>query len=103
MFPPAALDLDGAVRNYDRYRAGADRWLLGTFVAPIGRHGDLDEAKLRVDGGSEPSAGLRARKNTPEKPRSSNLPSAKARLFYSASARNIADNRWRHFRFCLML
>lgn len=34
VFPPARLDLDPAVRNYARYLADPDAWMLGKFVCP---------------------------------------------------------------------
>ena len=40
LFPPAALDMETAVRNYARYHAGNDRWMLGRFVVHAAR---LDE------------------------------------------------------------
>lgn len=40
LFPPAALDMAGAVRAYDQYRTSPDAWMLGRFVVPIAR---LDE------------------------------------------------------------
>jgi hypothetical protein len=40
LFPPAALDMAGAVRRYAAHRAGAERWMLGRFVVPAAR---LDE------------------------------------------------------------
>jgi hypothetical protein len=40
LFPPAKLPLPEAVRNYTRYRACADSWMLGRFVCPASR---LDE------------------------------------------------------------
>lgn len=40
LFPPAALDMATAVRNYARYHASDDRWMLGRFVVPAAR---LDE------------------------------------------------------------
>lgn len=42
LFPPAALDLDPAVRNFARYRTGADAWMLGRFVLPVGRLGEAE-------------------------------------------------------------
>lgn len=41
LFPPAKLPLDAAIRNYARYRAGADRWMLGRFVCPAARLAEL--------------------------------------------------------------
>jgi hypothetical protein len=37
LFPPAALDLDSAIRNYARYRQGTDSWMLGRFIIPAER------------------------------------------------------------------
>jgi hypothetical protein len=41
-FPPARLSLDEAVRNYARYRNEPEQWLLGRFVHPASRLGELD-------------------------------------------------------------
>ena len=41
LFPPAALDLDAAFRNYPRYRTGRDGWMLGRFIGPAGRLAEL--------------------------------------------------------------
>lgn len=41
LFPPAELDRDSAMREYARHRRGVDRWMLGSFVVPVGRLGDL--------------------------------------------------------------
>lgn len=40
LFPPAALDMPSAVRNYAAYRRDAAAWMLGRFVVPVAR---LDE------------------------------------------------------------
>jgi hypothetical protein len=40
LFPPAALPMDVAVRNYAAYRDGAQRGMLARFVLPVAR---LDE------------------------------------------------------------
>ena len=40
LFPPAALPMDAAVRNYAAYRQGAQRHMLARFVLPAAR---LDE------------------------------------------------------------
>jgi len=42
LFPPAALDMASAVRNYASYVDERDAWMLGRFVIPIGRLGELD-------------------------------------------------------------
>lgn len=41
LFPPARLPLNEALRNYDRYRQGAEPWLLGRFVCPAARLPEL--------------------------------------------------------------
>jgi hypothetical protein len=41
LFPPAKLPLDLAIRNYVRYRQEADAWMLGRFVIPAARLGEL--------------------------------------------------------------
>lgn len=40
LFPPAALSMAQAVKNYDAYLRGNDAWALGRFIVPIPR---LDE------------------------------------------------------------
>jgi hypothetical protein len=42
LFPPAKLPLDKAVSNYAKYRADSDAWMLGRFVIPAARLGELD-------------------------------------------------------------
>lgn len=41
LFPPAALELDPAIRNFARYQAGPENWILGRFVCPAARLRDL--------------------------------------------------------------
>src|SRR5262249_19703803 len=41
MFPPAKLPLDEALRNYLRYRTEPDAWMLGRFICPAARLGEL--------------------------------------------------------------
>jgi hypothetical protein len=73
LFPPAALDLPTAVRNYAEYRAGADAWALGRFVVPSARLVELERAveslapaasaapwRLSVLLGADPAAELEA-------------------------------------------
>ena len=40
LFPPAALDMPAAAREYAEYRESEYRWALGRFVIPVAR---LDE------------------------------------------------------------
>lgn len=44
LFPPAALDMVDAVREYLDSRAGADQWALGRFVVPATRLLEFDSA-----------------------------------------------------------
>lgn len=41
LFPPAALDMPGAVAEYASYLESADRWALGKFVVPAARLEEL--------------------------------------------------------------
>ncbi|MFL5328343.1 MAG: hypothetical protein ACJ8C4_05470 [Gemmataceae bacterium] len=42
LFPPAALQLDPAIRNYARYRKEPDAWMLGRFIISAARLNELD-------------------------------------------------------------
>jgi hypothetical protein len=44
LFPPAALPMDAALAEYAAARTGAEAWLLGRFVCPAVRLGDLARA-----------------------------------------------------------
>ncbi len=44
LFPPAALPMPDAVRNYSAYRAGPHAWMLGRFVLGVARLEELAEA-----------------------------------------------------------
>jgi hypothetical protein len=44
LFPPAALDMDAAVANYHRYRAGETAWALGRFILPVSRLPEFEQA-----------------------------------------------------------
>src|SRR5262249_44761945 len=41
LFPPAQLPLAEAIHCYARYRQGPDHWMLGRFVCPAQRLGEL--------------------------------------------------------------
>ena len=43
LFPPAALSMQDAVRNYARYRDGEHAWILGKFVVPEARAGEVPD------------------------------------------------------------
>jgi hypothetical protein len=43
LFPPAALSMQDAVRNYARYRDGEYAWALGRFVVPQARAKEVPE------------------------------------------------------------
>src|SRR5215470_9694933 len=55
LFPPAALDLSTAAREYAEYREGEYRWALGRFVIPVARLDEFEKAAKAVlpDGGWE--------------------------------------------------
>lgn len=53
LFPPAALPMRDAARNYAAYRAGRDAWALGRFVVPAARLGELASVADGLDGGPE--------------------------------------------------
>ena len=42
LFPPAALDMPSAARNYAAYRAGPHAWALGRFIVPSARLNEVD-------------------------------------------------------------
>lgn len=44
LFPPASLGMAEAVREYDRERRGADRWMLGRFIVAASRLEELGTA-----------------------------------------------------------
>jgi hypothetical protein len=44
LFPPAGLDLRDAIAEYDARRRGPDAWMLGRFILPASRLGELAEA-----------------------------------------------------------
>lgn len=41
LFPPAGLPMEPAIRNYARYRTEPEAWMLGRFVCPAERLGEL--------------------------------------------------------------
>jgi hypothetical protein len=47
LFPPAALDMSTAAREYAEYRESEYRWALGRFVIPVAR---LDEFEKAAEG-----------------------------------------------------
>ncbi|MGC2163738.1 MAG: hypothetical protein WA634_17655 [Silvibacterium sp.] len=59
LFPPASLDMMGAVRRYREYLTGEERWALGRFVVPAARLGEFSAAFNEVCCGErEPVWGL---------------------------------------------
>ncbi len=47
LFPPAKLPLDESIANYAAYRSGEDSWMLGRFIIPAARLGELEAYKPR--------------------------------------------------------
>lgn len=50
LFPPAALGMRAAVRNYADYIAEPDRWMLGRFVVPVARLNEFAIERRAVGG-----------------------------------------------------
>ncbi|HEY4218327.1 MAG TPA: hypothetical protein VGM67_14395 [Gemmatimonadaceae bacterium] len=48
LFPPAALDMPTAVRNYASYCAEDAAWMLGRFVVPIARLDEFAAAREKI-------------------------------------------------------
>jgi len=48
IFPPAKLELDEAIRNYDRYRLTDEAWMLSRFICPARRLGELEAAGMEL-------------------------------------------------------
>ena len=44
LFPPTALDMPSAVRNYDAYRRGPHAWMLGRLIVPASRLVECESA-----------------------------------------------------------
>ena len=54
LFPPAALSIEDAAARYAEHLASPDAWMLGRFVVPVERLGELAEAAAPlVESGSE--------------------------------------------------
>ncbi len=51
LFPPAALAIGPAAAAYARHRASPEAWMLGRFIVPGGRVGELAD---RAEGGEGP-------------------------------------------------
>ncbi len=49
LFPPATLALGPALDRYAADRAGADAWILGRFVVPVGALADVPASRLDGD------------------------------------------------------
>ncbi len=44
LFPPASLNMEQALRNYDSYTSGEHAWMLGRFIVPAARLGEFETA-----------------------------------------------------------
>jgi hypothetical protein len=49
LFPPAQLSMGQAIANYARYHGGEDSWMLGRFVVPANRLGELADEASRLE------------------------------------------------------
>jgi len=43
LFPPASLEMEPAVRNYQQYLAGPFSWILGSFIVPASRLSEFSQ------------------------------------------------------------
>src|SRR4051794_5561991 len=50
LFPPAALDMKTAVRNFLAYQASDTAWMLGRFVVPASRLSEFSETLEQTSG-----------------------------------------------------
>ena len=48
LFPPAGLTMPDAVARFAEYRRGPHAWMLGRFVVPVARLGELGDAVKTV-------------------------------------------------------
>lgn len=55
LFPPAALPMEGVVRNYAAYRRSLHAWMLGRLVVPVSRLDEMADA-MRAAGETSPHA-----------------------------------------------
>lgn len=51
LFPPAALGMNDAVRNYARYRSGEEAWMLGRFIVPVAQLAEWSAAAAALPDG----------------------------------------------------
>lgn len=54
LFPPAALDMPTAVRNYAAYRQSEHNWLLARFIVPVARLGEFEATAIAEVPSPEP-------------------------------------------------
>src|ERR1700675_2709132 len=48
LFPPAALSMEEAVDNYDKYLRGSYSWMLGRFIVPVYRLSEFEKALAQL-------------------------------------------------------
>lgn len=54
LFPPAQLSLEKGIHNYARYRTEPESWMLGRFVVPAAKLGELASIGKELFRGAEP-------------------------------------------------
>lgn len=59
LFPPARLDMGGAVEEYARCRMSELEWMLGRFVCPVSRLGELSKHAAALMPGTNATSGYR--------------------------------------------
>ena len=59
LFPPAKLDMGGAVEAFNRARMGENDWMLGRFVCPLSRLAEFEKAAVALLPGTAATSGYR--------------------------------------------
>ena len=57
LFPPAKLDMGGAVEAFNRARMGENDWMLGRFVCPLSRLAEFEKAAVALLPGTAATSG----------------------------------------------
>jgi len=68
LFPPAALDMPAAVRQYVSYARGRYCWMLERFIVPVARLGEMRQAAAALGGSDDWKLSVLARPGDPLPP-----------------------------------
>jgi hypothetical protein len=92
LFPPAQLDMSGAVAEYASYLESPERWALGRFVVPVSR---LDELAVAAEALNDMTLGTRAASWRLSVLLGNDLETDVASVRAFAAAQDEADRDWR--------